>query len=119
MTRRSIALALAAALVLGAAGSLALGCARRTRLVAKARIDPLAPVPDEAGRSRFQKLAAAGWLSLSAVVISPDRLDALVAFDAHCGGPCGEGGYAWVRWNESAGRWILVRTFARWFLRET
>jgi fermentation-respiration switch protein FrsA (DUF1100 family) len=86
-----------------------------TRLVAKARIDSLVAAPDEAGWSRFQQeLAAAGWLSLSAVVISPDRLDALVAYDAHCGGLCGEGGYAWVRWNESANRWILVRTFARW-----
>ena len=72
-------------------------------------------VPDGTRLASQAQVNAANVLSLSAVAFSPDRRDAVVSYEAHCGPLCGEGGYVWLRRHESSGRWVVVRAFARWF----
>jgi alpha-beta hydrolase superfamily lysophospholipase len=86
-----------------------------TGLVSKAKADAF--VSESAANRRTQvhrESGADGVLSLSAVAFSPDRLDAVVRYHAHCGGLCGEGGYVWLRRIEASGRWAVVRAFATW-----
>jgi len=87
-----------------------------TRLVAKSQVDLFFAVGDPNKWPQFQRdIGADGVLSLSVVTFGPDRVDAIIRYDAHCGGLCGEGGYIWLRRTEPSGRWVVVKSFATWF----
>jgi len=86
-----------------------------TRAVSKVQVEGLSGSADANLWARFRReVGATGVLSFSAVAFSPDRLDAVVAYEAYCGGLCGEGGYVWLHQQGSSGRWVVVRTFATW-----
>jgi hypothetical protein len=53
-----------------------------------------------------------GWLSLSEVLFTADRLDALVYYDAHYGG-YGESGYVWLDRETPQSRWSVEKRIVR------
>jgi hypothetical protein len=57
-------------------------------------------------RARFN---SRGWLSLSDVLLSADRLNALVYYDVRCGGLCGESGYMWLRRDTATSSWKIAK----------
>ena len=85
-----------------------------TRLVDAAAVKSLfvsadgEPSPDAAARS------ISGWLALSEVIYTVDGRDALVYYEARCGGLCGEGGYVWARRAADTDQWRLGRKVISW-----
>jgi len=55
-------------------------------------------------KSRFD---ATGWISFSDVILSREGLDALVYYEAQCGGLCAEAGYAWLHRDTRQSRWSV------------
>ena len=49
-----------------------------------------------------------GWLSLSEVLFTAERLDALVYYDARFGG-YGESGYVWLHRETAQSRWAVAK----------
>ena len=62
-------------------------------------------------RSEF---SAQGWLSFSDCLLADDQLNALVYFEAHCGGLCGEGGYVWLRRDTASSPWRIAKMMVSW-----
>jgi hypothetical protein len=50
-----------------------------------------------------------GFPAFSAALFTRDRLDALVYYEAGCGGLCGEGGYAWFRRDTVSSPWRIEK----------
>jgi hypothetical protein len=55
-----------------------------------------------------------GWLAFSDALLAGDRLDALVYYEARCGGLCGEGGYAWLRRDTVSSPWRIEKKIVSW-----
>jgi hypothetical protein len=55
-----------------------------------------------------------GWLAFSDALLTGDRLDALVYYEARCGGLCGEGGYAWLRRDSVRSPWRIEKKIVSW-----
>ena len=55
------------------------------------------------------RVCSRGWLAFSDVLLTGNRLDALVYYEAHCGGLCGETGYAWLHRDSVVAGWTLAR----------
>ena len=56
---------------------------------------------------------ADGWLAFSYPVLTPAGLDALVYYEAECGGLCGETGYAWLHRDSAQSGWTLKKKIVR------
>jgi hypothetical protein len=50
-----------------------------------------------------------GWLALSGGLVANDQLNALVYYEAHCEGLCGEGGYMWLRRDTLSSPWRIAK----------
>jgi hypothetical protein len=86
-----------------------------TKLVSQAGIDAIFQAEGINGWKGFvSKYGAEGYLSFSEVLFTPDRLDALVYYEASCGGLCGEGGYAWLHRDNDRARWSLMKKIVSW-----
>jgi hypothetical protein len=86
-----------------------------TRLVSRSGVDAIFQANGLDGWKEFaRKYEADGYLSFSEVVFTPDQLDALVYYEASCGGLCGEGGYAWLHRDNDRARWSLVKRIVSW-----
>ena len=86
-----------------------------TRLSPQAGIDALFSAQNANGWPAFKRqYGAEGWMSFSDVLFTPDRLDALVYYEANCGGLCGEGGYAWLHRDSDQSRWLLKKKIVSW-----
>jgi hypothetical protein len=86
-----------------------------TRMISKADID--ARFDEKIPRSwdEFKRrYGAAGWISFSEAILSRDGLDALVYYEAHCGGLCGEGGYAWLHRDSQQTPWSIRLKAVSW-----
>ena len=49
--------------------------------------------------------------AFSDALVTPDGLDALIYYEADCGGTCGEAGYAWMRRQSLRAPWVLRTKF--------
>jgi hypothetical protein len=68
----------------------------------------------EANWSAFRRqFSAQGWLAFSGGLLADDRLNALVYYEAHCGGLCGESGYAWLRRDTASSPWRIAKKIVR------
>ena len=85
-----------------------------TRLVDEAAIRTLFVTPDGQPGPAAVARDIAGWLALSDVLYTADGRDALVYYEGHCGGLCGEGGYIWVHRDDRTGNWRLARKVVGW-----
>ena|SRR2546425_2981587 len=62
----------------------------------------------EEGWATFRReYGAEGWLTFSDVLFTRDALDALVYYEARCGGLCGEGRYAWLHRDAASSSWSI------------
>jgi hypothetical protein len=52
--------------------------------------------------------SALGWLAFSDGLLADDQLNALVYYETHCGGLCGEGGYVWLRRDTGSAPWRIA-----------
>jgi hypothetical protein len=71
----------------------------QTRLVRASAIETIftgSGVEENWSAFRTQ-VKAQGWLAFSDVLVAGGQLNALVYYEARCGGLCGEGGYVWLR----------------------
>jgi hypothetical protein len=62
-------------------------------------------------RSQF---SAKGWLAFSGGLLAEDQLNALVYYEARCGGLCGEGGYVWLRRETVSSSWRIAKKIVSW-----
>jgi hypothetical protein len=58
-----------------------------------------------------------GWLAFSAGLFADDQLNALVYYEARCGGLCGEGGYVWLRRDTPSSPWRIAKKIVAWMSR--
>ena len=56
---------------------------------------------------------ANGWLAFSDPVLDSAGLEALVYYEAECGGLCGETGYAWLHRDSLQSDWTLEKKIVR------
>ena len=56
---------------------------------------------------------ADGWLAFSEALLTPDGLDALLYYEAECGGLCGESGYAWLHRDSVQSAWSIKKKIVR------
>jgi hypothetical protein len=69
----------------------------------------------EEGWATFRReYGSEGWLTFSDVLFTIDGLDALVYYEARCGGLCGEGGYAWLHRDAASSSWSIRKKIIRW-----
>ena len=61
-----------------------------------------------------RQFSAQGWLAFSDGLLADDQLNALVYYEAHCGGLCGEGGYAWLRRDSAGSPWRIAKKMVSW-----
>lgn len=62
-------------------------------------------------RSQF---SSHGWLAFSDGLLAEDQLNALVYYEARCGGLCGEGGYVWLRRDSVGSPWRIAKKIVSW-----
>jgi hypothetical protein len=55
-----------------------------------------------------------GWLAFSAGLLTDDQLNALVYYEARCGGLWGEGGYVWLRRDTAKSSWRIAKKIIAW-----
>jgi hypothetical protein len=55
-----------------------------------------------------------GWLAFSDGLLADDQLNALIYYEARCGGLCGEGGYVWLRRDTVSSPWRIAKTIVGW-----
>jgi hypothetical protein len=60
-----------------------------------------------------RKFGTEGLVSFSEVLFTLDALDALVYYEAGCGGLCGEGGYIWLHRGSAQSRWSVRKKIIR------
>jgi hypothetical protein len=73
------------------------------KIIPSKAVDALFTGRTEENRSAFKaRFNSRGWVSVSDVLLSADRLNALVYYDVRCGGLCGESGYMWLRRDTSS-----------------
>jgi hypothetical protein len=88
----------------------------RTRLVPAYAIETIFTSSGvEENWSAFRtKIKAQGWLAFSDVLVTTDQLNALVYYEARCGGLCGEGGYVWLRRDAAGSPWQISKKIVSW-----
>ena len=84
-----------------------------TNLISDQEISQLFAAGIEQGWRAFRQLYGSGWLSVSEVLFTPDALDALVYYEAHCGGLCGESGYLWLHRSAAQRPWSTNKRIVR------
>jgi hypothetical protein len=84
-----------------------------TMLISEQVISQLFAAGIEPGWSAFRQRYGSGLLSLSEILFTPDGLDALVYYEAHCGGLCGESAYLWLHRSATQGHWSINRRIVR------
>ena len=87
-----------------------------TRLVSAKAIETtfnVAPIEEKWSAFR-REFSSEGWLAFSGGLLADDQLNALVYYEAHCGGLCGEGGYVWLRRDTPSSPWRLARKIVAW-----
>ena len=60
------------------------------------------------------EVKAQGWMAFSDALLAGDQLNALVYYEANCGGLCGEGGYAWLRRDTVGSPWRVAKKIVSW-----
>lgn len=88
-----------------------------TRLVSASTIDSIFAGrgrPDENWSAFTTQVKAQGWLAFSDALLARDQLNALVYYEAQCGGLCGEGGFVWLRRDAVSSPWRLVKKIVSW-----
>ena len=86
-----------------------------TRLVDAAAIEAIFTRGVEENWAAFTtQIKARGWLAFSDPLLAGDHLNALVYYEARCGGLCGEGGYAWLRRDAVGAPWRIAKRIVRW-----
>jgi hypothetical protein len=88
----------------------------RTRLVPASAIEAIftnSGVEENWSVFRTQ-VKAHGWLAFSDVLVASDQLNALVYYEARCGGLCGEGGYVWLRRDAAGSPWRISKKIVSW-----
>jgi hypothetical protein len=60
------------------------------------------------------QIGARGYIAFSDALFATDRVNAVVYYEARCGGLCGEGGYAWLRRDAVGSPWRVVKKIVRW-----
>jgi hypothetical protein len=71
--------------------------------------------PTGNGWSAFRRrFNAAGWLSVSDVIFSPDQSDALVYYEMRCGDLCGVGAYVWLNRGSRGSGWVIQKRIVSW-----
>jgi hypothetical protein len=55
-----------------------------------------------------------GWVALSEVFFTATGTDALVYYEARCGGLCGEGGYVWLHREPGESWWSIRKKIVSW-----
>jgi hypothetical protein len=88
----------------------------RTRLVPASVIETIFTGPGvEENWSAFRtQVKAQGWLAFSDSLLAADQLNALVYYEARCGGLCGEGGYVWLRRDTVGSAWRISKKIVSW-----
>lgn len=89
---------------------------RGTRLVSAAAVEANfrgSGIDDKWSAFRLQ-FSAQGWLAFSDGLLADDQLNALVYFESHCGGLCGEGGYVWLRRDTASSPWRIAKMMVSW-----
>ena len=84
-----------------------------TMLISEQVISQLFAAGIEPGWNAFRQRYGSGLLSLSEILFTPDGLDALVYYEAHCGGLCGESAYLWLHRSATQGHWSINRRIVR------
>jgi hypothetical protein len=86
-----------------------------TKLVSERAIQTIFTGGVEDGWAAFRReYGSDGWLAFSEVLFTVDALDALVYYEARCGGLCGEGGYAWLHRDAAQSGWSIRKKIVRW-----
>jgi hypothetical protein len=87
-----------------------------TRLVRASAIEIIftGPGVEESWSAFRTRVKAQGWLAFSGVLVSGDQLNALVYYEARCGGLCGEGGHMWLRRDAVGSPWRLTKNIVSW-----
>jgi hypothetical protein len=88
----------------------------RTRLVSAATIEAIFGERGIAENwSAFKtQIDARGYIAFSDALFATDQVNALVYYEARCGGLCGEGGYAWLRRDAVGSPWRVVKKIVGW-----
>jgi hypothetical protein len=60
------------------------------------------------------QFGAQGWVAFSEALATDDQLNALVYYEARCGGMCGEGGYAWLHRGTTNSPWRVAKKIISW-----
>jgi hypothetical protein len=84
-----------------------------TQLISEQAISQLFAGGVEPGWSALRQHYGSGLLSVSEMLFTPDGLDALVYYDAHCGGLCGESAYLWLHRSATQGPWSINKRIVR------
>jgi hypothetical protein len=84
-----------------------------TKMISEQVIRELFAAGIELGWSTFRQRYGSGWLSLSDVLFTPDGLDALVYYEAHCDSLCGETAYLWLHRRTTQGPWSINKRIVR------
>ena len=86
-----------------------------TRLVSAAAVETTLRGSgiDEKWSAFRRQFNAQGWLAFSGGLLANDQLNALVYYEAHCGGLCGEDGYAWLRRDTTSSPWRIAKKIVR------
>jgi hypothetical protein len=86
-----------------------------TRLVSARAVDAVFTRGIEENWAAFRRqFKTQGWLSFSEVIFGADGLDALVYYEARCGGLCGEGGFAWLHRDTLRSPWSVAKRIISW-----
>ncbi len=87
-----------------------------TRLVPAQDVETIFTGPDpEANWLTFRtQFKSRGWLAFSDGLLSGDRLNALVYYEAGCSGLCGEGGYVWLHRDTVSAPWRIAKKIVSW-----
>ena len=55
-----------------------------------------------------------GWAAVSDVLFANAETEALVYYEGHCGGLCGEGGYVWLHRDAATQQWAIRKKVISW-----
>jgi hypothetical protein len=70
--------------------------------------------PDDRWASFYRQSGAAGWVGFSDVVLTIDRMDALVYYEGRCGSLYGVGEFVWLHRDSAESNWAIRKRILSW-----